>query len=244
MPLLFSPLERWRSASRCCTFSVLRGLCLVFLAAQRFLMMEYVPSRFVASVIGLLRIQAESRDEKVQVKVLQTLLLAITPKSFARGRAYATELVASGTVLAAVGICIRLFDVARAANSSLIHNTAFAALRQLVTLLFDHVQALCRNGQMITNTGQMITTNTTTTTTTSHHAANAGSGGGAGRDLDEKVSGLQLLSVFVYSCLCFCACSCAPCAVAESRRLFFAFAAALLPLCAFLLRLLRSGWRV
>lgn len=174
-------------------------------------MMEFVPPRFVASVIGLLRIQAECRDEKVQIRVLQALQMAITPKSLTlKRRAYALELVSNGTILAAVGICVRFFDTNSSSlgggaggsgaaaggkagggggggggggltpANSMLHSAAFAALRQLVTFLFDHVQALARAGLLLASASAGASASASASQLGAGDGDAASSGGGSG----------------------------------------------------------------
>lgn len=97
---------------------------------QRLLSIDAVSADILSSVIGTLRIQAESDDETVQVKILQTLLLALgSPSALAR--------VEEGALSQALGLCFRLHG--GAGRSPMITNTATATLRQVVALLFDRV---------------------------------------------------------------------------------------------------------
>lgn len=99
-------------------------------AIQRLFSLDSISARFLSTVLGALRIQTESTNEKVQVRVLQTLLQALSPRAI-----QTTELL-RGCLLQALGICFKLYDN----KNPVIRHTAFAALRQVVELLFDHVQ--------------------------------------------------------------------------------------------------------
>ena len=99
-------------------------------SVQKLLSLVPLTPRFIATVIGTLRIQAEVEDGAVQLRILQTLLLCIAPASIACGE------ILTGSLLQSLGICFRLF----ASRSPVIHNTSSAALRQIVSLLYDKVQ--------------------------------------------------------------------------------------------------------
>jgi len=108
---------------------------------QKLIQIESVPPRFLSAVIGTLRIQAESASDQVQLKILQTLLLAISPSSVETHPTVltgGTKELLQGSLLQALGICLRLHGM----KNPSIRNTAFAALRQMVTLLFDRVSKL------------------------------------------------------------------------------------------------------
>jgi hypothetical protein len=66
--------------------------------------------------------QAESDDESVQVKILQTLLLAV-------GAPSAMSFIEENALSQALGLCFRLHG--GAGRSPLITNTATATLRQV-----------------------------------------------------------------------------------------------------------------
>jgi hypothetical protein len=121
-------------------------LCTLALASiQRLVSLTPLNPRFLATVMGTLRIQAESEDQSVQLKVLQTLLLTISPAAVECG-----ELL-RGSLLQALSICFRLFLQKKSAP---IHHTAFAALRQLVALLFERVSWQSQQGLMWQQTSQ------------------------------------------------------------------------------------------
>eukprot|EP01083_Nonionella_stella_P033465 91619_1 len=92
---------------------------------QKLFTLDCVTSTTFATIIGTLRVQAESQDEQVLLKILQTLLLASTPRSFQ---------VDEETFRQAFMICFRLHEIGNPA----IHNTASAALLQFTSLLFYH----------------------------------------------------------------------------------------------------------
>ena len=51
---------------------------------QKLLSLQPIPEAFLGLVIGTLRIQAENNDNRVQLKILQSLLLAVSPTSIIR----------------------------------------------------------------------------------------------------------------------------------------------------------------
>jgi hypothetical protein len=67
---------------------------------QRLLTIEPANQKLLSTVIGTLRVQAESDDEGVQLKILQTLLQAISSRTI--------EML-QGSLLQALGICFRLY---------------------------------------------------------------------------------------------------------------------------------------
>ena len=66
----------------------------------------------------------------MQLKILQTLLLCISPVSIACGE------ILTGSLLQALGVCFRLFS----SKNGMIANTSSAALRQVIQLLYDKIQ--------------------------------------------------------------------------------------------------------
>ena len=98
---------------------------------QKLLGLTPLTPRFIATIIGTLRIQAEDTDQAVQLKILQTLLLCIAPSSIACGE------ILTGSLLQSLGITFKLY----ASKSGVISNTSSAALRQVLTLLFERVDA-------------------------------------------------------------------------------------------------------
>ena len=100
-------------------------------AVQKLLGLNPLTSRFIATVIGTLRIQAEDTDGSVQLKILQTLLLCIAPASIACGE------ILTGSLLQSLGVTFKLYGN----KSPMVSNTSSAALRQIITLLFDRIEA-------------------------------------------------------------------------------------------------------
>jgi hypothetical protein len=119
---------------------------------QKLVSLTPLSARFLATIMGTLRIQAESEDQNVQLKILQTLLLTISPSSVECG-----ELL-QGSLLQALSICFRLFLQKK---SMTIHHTAFAALRQVVTLLFDRVTWQSQNGAIWQKQAQAVSVSIT-----------------------------------------------------------------------------------
>ena len=99
-------------------------------AIQKLLTLSPLNARFIATIVGTLRIQAETDDPAVQLKILQTLLLCISPVSIACGE------ILTGSLLQALGVCFRLFS----SKNGMIANTSSAALRQVIQLLYDKIQ--------------------------------------------------------------------------------------------------------
>lgn len=97
-------------------------------SVQKLLAVDAVTPEILSSVIGTLRIQAESDDESILLKILQTLLLAISPQR-------ALVVVEEAALSQALGLCFKLNSSA----NPMISNTASATLNQVVTLLFDRV---------------------------------------------------------------------------------------------------------
>ena len=106
-------------------------LTLIALSAiQKLLTLSPLNPRFISTIVGTLRIQAETDDPAVQLKILQTLLLCISPVSIACGE------ILTGSLLQALGVCFRLFS----SKNGMIANTSSAALRQVIQLLYDKIQ--------------------------------------------------------------------------------------------------------
>ena len=106
-------------------------LTLIALSAiQKLLTLSPLNARFISTIVGTLRIQAETDDSAVQLKILQTLLLCISPVSIACGE------ILTGSLLQALGVCFRLFS----SKNAMIANTSSAALRQIIQLLYDKIQ--------------------------------------------------------------------------------------------------------
>ena len=100
-------------------------------ALQKLLTLSPLHPRFISTIVGTLRIQAETDDAAVQLKILQTLLLCISPVSIACGE------ILTGSLLQALGVCFRLFS----SKNAMIANTSSAALRQIIQLLYDKIQS-------------------------------------------------------------------------------------------------------
>jgi hypothetical protein len=97
---------------------------------QKLLSATPTSQHFLELTMGTLRIQAESDDAQVKLKILQTLLLAISPNTAE------SDQLSQSALLQGLSVCFRLFG-----NSDpIIHNTAFAALRQAISLLFERVE--------------------------------------------------------------------------------------------------------
>jgi hypothetical protein len=96
-------------------------------ALQKLLALDAASAEILSSVIGTLRIQAECEDEAIQVKILQTLLLAV-------GSAPAMARMEENALSQALGLCFRLHG--GAGRSPMITNTATATLRQVRVRVF------------------------------------------------------------------------------------------------------------
>jgi hypothetical protein len=96
-------------------------------ALQKLLALDAASAEILSSVIGTLRIQAECEDEAIQVKILQTLLLAV-------GSAPAMARMEENALSQALGLCFRLHG--GAGRSPMITNTATATLRQVRVCAF------------------------------------------------------------------------------------------------------------
>uniref|UniRef100_A0A0G4FBH3 Protein MON2 homolog n=1 Tax=Chromera velia CCMP2878 TaxID=1169474 RepID=A0A0G4FBH3_9ALVE len=98
---------------------------------QKLINWRLVGSGLVAIVVNLMKetaIGLADKDEQVQLKVLQTALLLLTPG--------ADEVVCSDQVLEQV---LQLFGILHDAPSPAVHNTAIAGLRQLAGHIMDSV---------------------------------------------------------------------------------------------------------
>lgn len=102
-------------------------------AMQKILSVTPVELRCLGRCLVAWRQLADLEDESVRLKVLQTLLLVISP---------ANPGLLQEPLQQAVAVCLRLY----AAPDPVIHNTAFAALQQLVSLLFDQVKLRLAGG--------------------------------------------------------------------------------------------------
>ena len=113
------------------TSAKLPKLTLIALSAiQKLLTLSPLNPRFISTIVGTLRIQAETDEPAVQLKILQTLLLCISPVSLSCGE------ILTGSLLQALGVCFRLFS----SKNAMIANTSSAALRQIIQLLYDKMQ--------------------------------------------------------------------------------------------------------
>ena len=95
---------------------------------QKLLMVEAMTPETLSAVIGMLKLQAEGNDEGVLLKVIQTLLLAIAPQRV-------VALIEEAALCQALNLCFIL----HCNENPVLSNTANAALRQVVSLLFDRV---------------------------------------------------------------------------------------------------------
>jgi len=106
---------------------------------QRLLTLVPLNGRFISTLVGCLRVQAESEDGSVQLKVLQTLLLTLSPAGLECG-----ELL-RGSLLQCLGVCFRLVIQRR---NEVVHHTAGAAVRQVVSRLYEKVTSQCNEGTL------------------------------------------------------------------------------------------------
>ena len=125
MDLLFRPFLL------ACATKTSKVIVLALGAVQKLLAIDAASAEILSSVIGTLRIQAESDDETVQLKILQTLLLAI-------GSPSALERVEESALSQALGLCFRL----HAGKSPIIANTATATLRQVCSAHREHPETI------------------------------------------------------------------------------------------------------
>lgn len=81
----------------------------------------------------MLAIQTESKEVDVQLRVLQAVPLLMTPPHFQMSSAMLAQVLT---------ICLRYYGV----SDPIIHHTADATLRQVVTLLFERVERVSNEG--------------------------------------------------------------------------------------------------
>lgn len=82
-----------------------------------------------ANIVRVLRVQAMGGNSEIRLKILQTLPLLVSHRSFTLSESLLAQ---------ALSIC---FHFHNRIESPVIHHTATATLTQLVTLLFDRVEA-------------------------------------------------------------------------------------------------------
>lgn len=84
-------------------------------------------------ILQVLAIQTESKEVDVQLRVLQAVPLLMTPPHFQMSSAMLAQVLT---------ICLRYYGV----SDPIIHHTADATLRQVVTLLFERVERVSNEG--------------------------------------------------------------------------------------------------
>ena len=97
---------------------------------QKLIAQDAIPLESLSAVLATLVDQADTGDEGVQAKILQTVLSLLASRTYP---------VRRDDLSRAFSICLVLHD--QSAASALINNTATATMRQAVSLLFERVVA-------------------------------------------------------------------------------------------------------